>query len=77
MLLKSKEKATKDEGAFSAMAHVFGIGYEIAIPAVIFTFCGRYLDVTFGTSPLFLLLGVFVFMLSSAYLIYVRIRRMS
>ena len=75
MLLKSTDKETKDESVISALSHVFGIGYEIAIPAVIFTLGGRHLDMRFDTSPLFLLLGVFVFILSSSYLIYIRLQR--
>lgn len=33
------------------------LGYIIAIPAVVFGFGGAYLDRTWGTSPLFILLG--------------------
>jgi hypothetical protein len=75
MLLKSKDNKTEDGGAIVALSQVFEIGYLVAIPAVIFSLTGRYFDRIFGTSPLFLLLGIFAFILLSSYLIYKRVQR--
>ncbi|MBI5155843.1 AtpZ/AtpI family protein [Candidatus Peregrinibacteria bacterium] len=50
---------------------VFGlvgqIGYIIAIPAVLFAFGGAYLDKYAGTSPLFVILGLSIAFLASAF----------
>jgi len=50
---------------------VFGlvgqIGYIIAIPAVLFAFGGAYLDKYAGTSPLFVILGLSLAFLASAF----------
>lgn len=37
-----------------------GIGLQFAISIIVFLFGGQWVDNRFGTSPLFLLLGVFV-----------------
>lgn len=76
MLLKSKDKKTEDGGVFVALSLVFEIGYLVTIPAVIFSFAGRYLDTRFGTSPWFLLLGIFAFILLSSYLVYKRTQQL-
>lgn len=43
------------------------IGYIIAIPAVFFAFGGAYLDKQLGTSPLFIILGLSLAFLASAF----------
>jgi uncharacterized membrane protein YfcA len=43
----------------------FELGYMIAIPAVVGAFGGAYLDKSLGTSPLFILLGIFLAITSS------------
>jgi F0F1-type ATP synthase assembly protein I len=37
-----------------------GIGLQFAISIIVFLFAGQWLDRKFGTSPIFLILGVFV-----------------
>lgn len=37
-----------------------GIGLQFAVSIVVFLYIGQWADKKFGTSPLFLLLGVFV-----------------
>jgi F0F1-type ATP synthase assembly protein I len=37
-----------------------GIGLQFAISIIVFLFAGQWLDRKFGTSPIFLMLGVFV-----------------
>lgn len=46
------------------------LGYLIAIPAVIFSFGGAYLDKTMGTSPLYLLIGIALAVLLSGFSVY-------
>jgi F0F1-type ATP synthase assembly protein I len=42
------------------------LGYSIAIPLVLFALGGRLLDRHYGTSPLFLLIGVLVSLVSTS-----------
>lgn len=39
---------------------LIGIGFSIAIPAVVFTLGGRWLDSMYGTEPWFTIIGLFV-----------------
>lgn len=52
------------------------IGYIIAIPAVVFAFGGAYLDKYAGTSPLFVVLGLSLAFLVSAFGVGRVIRRL-
>ncbi len=75
-MLKNKEQKTADGSTFIALSLVFEIGYMIAIPAVGFSFGGRYLDIRFETSPLFLLLGIGVALLLSSYMVYGKVKQL-
>ncbi len=59
------------------IALVFELGYTIAVPLVLFALGGRFLDKHLGTSPLFLLVGIFLSLMGSSYLIYKIIRKYS
>ncbi|MEI7777473.1 MAG: AtpZ/AtpI family protein [bacterium] len=59
------------------IALVFELGYTIAVPLVLFALGGRFLDKRLGTSPLFLLVGIFLSLMGSSYLIYKIIRKYS
>lgn len=61
-------------GHLTGASLVFELGYAIAIPIVICALGGRMMDRHFGTSPLFLLVGIFVAMLVSAYAVYSKVR---
>lgn len=51
--------AKKEQSAWVlALSVAYELGYLIAIPIVIFAFGGAYADRHFGTSPLFLLVGI-------------------
>jgi F0F1-type ATP synthase assembly protein I len=43
-----------------SLARYAGIGIQFAVAIVVFLFLGQWLDRKFGTSPVFLMLGVFV-----------------
>lgn len=75
-MLKNKEKKTKDTSTWNAMSLVFELGYIIAIPAVGFSFGGRYMDIHFGTSPLFLLLGILTALSLSLYMVLAKVKKM-
>ncbi len=48
-----------EEGGGS-LARYAGIGIQFAVAVVVFLFAGQWLDRRLGTSPIFLMLGVFV-----------------
>ncbi len=50
----------KEISPFQAMEMVWDVGIAIAVPTVAFGLGGRWLDKHFGTSPLFLIAGLFV-----------------
>ncbi|MBI4034014.1 MAG: AtpZ/AtpI family protein [Candidatus Brennerbacteria bacterium] len=55
---------------FRPLVLAWELGYTIAIPLVGLALLGRFLDKSFGTSPLFLLIGIFVSILVSSFLVY-------
>lgn len=57
MALYPPDKRTIKDDLFLVVQLAWHMGYIIAIPAVAFGFSGAYLDRTWGTSPLFILLG--------------------
>ena len=48
------------ESKGTSAADFAGIGIQFAAAIVVFLFAGQWLDRRFGTSPVFLMLGVFV-----------------
>lgn len=57
-----------------AVRLAWSLGYIIALPAVLFGFCGAYLDKYFGTSPWILLFGLASAMGISAIGVYRRLK---
>lgn len=47
-------------GNGGALAQLAGVGIQFAVAVIVFLFAGQWLDRRLGTSPLFLMLGVFV-----------------
>ncbi|HEY4499184.1 MAG TPA: AtpZ/AtpI family protein [Candidatus Paceibacterota bacterium] len=70
-----EEKQKESERAFSAWALAFELGWQIAIPLVLFALLGRYADRYFDTSPWLLVVGVVIAAFSSSYLIYRKVSR--
>lgn len=52
----------------------FQLGYLITLPILIFAIGGRVLDKRLNTSPLFLLIGIGLAIIISAFLIYRKIK---
>lgn len=48
----------------------FDLGFSIIIPLVIFAFGGRWLDVKFDSSPLFLIIGLLVSLVFTGIAVY-------
>lgn len=63
-------------GDVIGLSLVFELGYLIAIPIVVCAFGGRFLDRSFGTSPIFLLVGIAIAMVVSGVMVMGRIRDM-
>ncbi|MDP2703909.1 MAG: AtpZ/AtpI family protein [bacterium] len=63
--------ANQNKNAFGeALGLAWGLGWRIAVPIVMFGLLGRFLDAKLGTSFIFLLVGIFFALGTSAYLIY-------
>ena len=54
------EPAPKQSGEGASLGAFAGLGLQFAVSIVLFVYLGQWLDRRFGTSPLFLLLGLFV-----------------
>lgn len=63
----SKEE---QESPFRPLALAWELGYTIAVPLVALALGGRFLDKSFDTSPIFLLIGIFVSIFISTFLVY-------
>lgn len=60
-------------GAGPNAADLMGVGVQLVISILVFLFAGRWLDDRLGTSPLLLILGVFVGFGASFYSLYRRL----
>ena len=68
MLLIMKNNNKQD--SWSALSFAWELGYSIAIPLVVFTMGGRLLDKKLGTSPWLLLIGLFISIIVTFYIVY-------
>jgi F0F1-type ATP synthase assembly protein I len=60
---------SKAPSTWTALAIVWDIGFAIAVPTVVCALGGRWLDARFGTSPLFIILGLFAALTVSGILV--------
>lgn len=67
---------TDNQSTWKALSIAWGLGFQIAIPLVIFALGGRLLDRQFGTSPWWLLAGVAIAAITSSWLVYKRINNL-
>ena len=75
---EKSEKPVNQKGdgpEWSALSLALSLGYTIAIPIVVLALGGRLLDGQFGTSPLFLLIGVSVSIILSTFGVYYRVKK--
>ena len=61
--LKKKSKE------FSVLGIAWNVGYMIAIPIIFYTVAGVYIDRTFGTSPLFIVIALILSVVTSMFII--------
>ena len=60
-----------------ALSLAWNLGYVIALPIVVLGFSGAWLDKKFATSPLFILIGIFLSLILSGVGIYRKIKEIS
>ncbi len=72
----AEDPKNQEMSPWKAYALVGEIGYLIAIPAFLFGFGGAYLDKYLHTSPLFLILGLVIALVSSMMAVRRTVRRM-
>ena len=63
-------------GLWAALRLSWELGYAIAIPIVVLALGGRLLDKKFGTSPIFLLLGVAVSIIATTIWLTIKAKAM-
>ena len=63
-------KNNNKQDSWSALSFAWELGYSIAIPLVVFTMGGRLLDKKLGTSPWLLLIGLFISIIVTFYIVY-------
>jgi len=63
-------KNNSTDGQWSVFSLVMELGYTIAIPIVLFALGGRFLDKKLDSSPWFLLIGIFISILLTSWLVY-------
>jgi len=57
---------------WSALSLAWELGYTIAVPLVVLALGGRLLDRKFDTSPWLLLVGIFLSLIVSSWLVYLK-----
>ncbi|HBO16712.1 MAG: hypothetical protein US66_C0011G0006 [Candidatus Moranbacteria bacterium GW2011_GWD2_37_9] len=71
MKIEDDRKSKRQSIVFSL---AFELGFMIAVPIVIFSLLGGFLDKKMETSPIFILIGVFISIFVSGYSIYQKIK---
>ena len=69
-LLRGGDHLENNQGTWSALSLAWELGYTIAIPIVAFALVGRVLDQKLDSSPWLLLIGIFLSILASSWLVY-------
>lgn len=67
------DKDKKNANFWPMASLAWELGYLIAVPLVVFTLAGRFLDKKLGSSPWLLLGGVFFSLAVSSYMVYKKI----
>lgn len=70
---QDQESGTPSKLRVAPLVLAWELGYTIAIPIVGLALLGRVADSYFNTSPILLLVGIFLSILTSSYLIYKKV----
>ncbi len=63
-------ETNKTKPMWQALSLAWELGYTIAVPLVVLALAGRFADKWLGTSPWLLLVGVFVSIIITTWLVY-------
>lgn len=76
-MVSKKHKADSDspKAFFHPLAFAWELGYTIAVPIVVLALGGKFLDRYFGTGPILLLVGIFISILLTSFLVYRKAKR--
>lgn len=70
----STENDQEKTEVISLVGFALELGYSIALPLVICTLVGKYIDNQLGTSPLFLLIGMVCAAVVSVFFVYRKVK---
>ena len=70
LTLRGGDRREENASAWSALSLAWELGYTIAVPIVVFALVGRVLDKKLDSSPWLLLIGIFLSILASSWLVY-------
>lgn len=73
--MNTKNNKKENNGLWQALGLAWQLGYMIAVPIVLLALIGRLLDKLWNTSPWMLLIGIFLSLITSTTLIYIRTMR--
>jgi len=65
-----KEDRRSNSAFWQAASLAWELGYTMALPLVFLALAGRFIDRRFDSSPLFLLIGIFLSIIISSIAIY-------
>ena len=68
--IKQNEHNHEENDTWSALGLAWELGYTIAVPIVVFALAGRLLDRKLGTAPWLLLVGIFLSLGVTSWLVY-------
>lgn len=73
---EQKSEQAKKTTFWMMVGFAWELGYVIALPIVVFGFGGAYADKYFGTSPLFILIGIIAAVSLTSVGLYYKIKKM-
>ncbi|MBI5152597.1 AtpZ/AtpI family protein [Candidatus Peregrinibacteria bacterium] len=73
---EQKSEAAKKTTFWMMLGFAWQLGYVISLPIVILGFGGAYADKYFGTSPLFILIGIVAAVSLTSVGLYYKIKKM-
>ncbi len=70
--MAKKPTQNQSQSSLMALQLAWELGFTIALPLVIFVLVGRYLDKYFQTTPILMLVGIFLAFFISSYAIFTK-----